>query len=118
MVIKAIESIRKVSNNDVVISNEIRRELILEVINNGTNVLFQNLYLELKNKEYNKAKEIIEDELFFEQVNSNTMKNLIEGFVNTNNKENFINNLEKSYVKKGIKGIAFSWFPIILGKVA
>ena len=67
-------------------------------------------------KDFKKINNIISKKLFFEMVVIGLDNELISAYERQINKKYFMDELRKSYIIRGVKGIQFAWMPIILRK--
>ena len=75
--------------------------------------LFFNLEKALLKRDLDKVEEIISKKLFFEVPCVGLAYKMIKAYENHTNKKYFIDELKKSYLIRGIKGVQFAWIPIL-----
>ena len=54
--------------------------------------------------------------MFFEEIFEGYEKEIIKAYESQADKEQFLRDLKKSYIMRGVKGFQFAWMPIILRK--
>lgn len=115
MVIKTIE---KINNKcvGVIEANKLRMKMIQDNIKdlNLIDSLFSSLEEAILKKSIKEINAIISMKLFFEEICEGIEHEIINAYERQTNKQKFIDELKKSYIIRGVKGIQFSWMPIIL----
>ena len=114
MIIKVIDDII-VEEANVVEVNKIRMRNIQSNICNLA--LVDNLFLDLEKfiliKDVAAIEEIISKKLFFEIPCKRLGLKIINVYEKYDNKKYFLDELKKSYLMRGVKGIMFAWMPIL-----
>ena len=114
MIIKAIDEIAT-SGASAIESNKIRMKNIQKNIYNLTLVdkLFFELEKAILKRDMVEVENIICKKLFFEIHCLGLGSKIIEVYENHANKKYFIDELKKSYIIRGVKGMLFTWMPIL-----
>ena len=114
MIIKAIDEIAT-SGASAIESNKIRMKNIQKNIYNLTLVdkLFFELEKAILKRDMVEVENIICKKLFFEIPCLGLSSKIIEVYENHANKKYFIDELKKSYIIRGVKGMLFTWMPIL-----
>ena len=117
MIIKTIDEIN-IQCENVIEANKLRMNKIQDNLINLASVetMFIDLEKAILKKDFKKINNIISKKLFFEMVVIWLDNELISAYERQINKKFFMDELRKSYIIRGIKGIQFAWMPIILRK--
>lgn len=114
MIIKPIDDIVTPGANIIEI-NKLRMKNIQENIYDL--VLIDKLFLSLEKaileRDVYKINEIVSRKLFFEVPCKGIETKIIDSYKKHTNKKYFIDELKKSYIVRGVKGIQFAWIPIL-----
>lgn len=114
MIIKPIDDIVTPGANIIEI-NKVRMKNIQDNIYNF--MLIDKLFLDLEKailkRDVPEIEEIIGKKLFFEIPCVGFSSKMIDVYEEHTNKKYFIDELKKSYMIRGIKGIQFAWIPIL-----
>lgn len=114
MVIKTTEIINSKGLN-IIESNKLRMNMIKDNLNDL--IKLENTFLALEKailtKDKIEIKNIISDNLYYEILCIGFEDKLITVYEKHSNKKHFIDELRKSYITRGIKGIQFSWMPLL-----
>lgn len=114
MIIKAIDNII-VEGASII---EISKTRMKYIQNNICDLaLVDNLFLDLEKfilkKDVNEIEEIISSKMFYEVPCKGLGLKIIGIYENHTNKKDFLDELKKSYILRGVKGIMFAWMPIL-----
>ena len=114
MIIKAIDDII-VDGASIIEINKIRMKNIQNNIYNLDLVdkLFLDLEKSIIKKDVVKVEDIVSKKLFFETPCKGLGDRMINTYNTYDNKNCFLDELKKSYIRHGIKGIMFAWMPIL-----
>ena len=114
MIIKPIDGI-VTPGASIVEINKIRMKKIQSNIYDFVLIdkLFFNLEKALLKRDLDKVEEIISKKLFFEVPCVGLADKMIKAYENHTNKKYFIDELKKSYITRGVKGVQFTWIPIL-----
>lgn len=114
MFIKPMKEIY-LEEDDITSANEKRINIIRNNIENKVFMeeTFKNLKLSLEKETKAETLKILKFKLFLEEINLNLITVIHRVFNLSNNKEDLIEELKKSYKNKGVKGIVFSWTPVL-----
>ena len=117
MIIRTIEEIN-IQCENVIEANKLRMNKIQDNLINLASVetMFIDLEKAILKKDFKKINNIISKKLFFEMVVIGLDNELIRAYERQINKKYFMDELRKSYIIRGVKGIQFAWMPIILRK--
>lgn len=114
MIIKPIEKI-VIPGASVIEINKIRMKNIQKNILDFK--LIDELFLDLEKailkRDLVKINEIVGEKLFYEIPCKGLDTKIIEAYENHTNKKYLIDELKKSYIVRGVKGIQFAWIPIL-----
>ena len=114
MIIKTTEKISSKGLN-MIEANKLRMNMIKENLNDL--IKLENVFLDLEKailtKDKAEIKNIVSDNLYYEVLCVGFENKLIAAYEKQNNKKYFIDELRKSYIIRGVKGIQFSWMPIL-----
>ncbi len=114
MIIKPVKTITN-NHEGIVVHNKMRMKHIQGNLESyiKTGMLFATLEKELKNKNEDGVRVLVQEKLFFEEIQNGFEIELIETYAAHNDKDRFIEDLQKSYIKRGVKGFNSAWTPII-----
>ena len=114
MIIKVIDEIAA-SGENVIEINKIRMKKIQDNLYDLT--LVDNLFLELEKsilkRDIAEIENVICKKLFFEMPCIGISSKIIDVYEGHANKKYFIDELKKSYIIRGVKGMLFTWMPIL-----
>lgn len=114
MIIKSINEIIT-PGASVIEINKLRMKNIQDNIYDF--VLIDKLFLDLEKailkRDVPEIEEIVGKKLFFEIPCAGLSSKMIDVYEEHTNKKYFIDELKKSYIVRGIKGIQFAWIPIL-----
>lgn len=114
MIIKAIDNI-VTDGVSIIEINKTRMKYIQNTIYDLS--LVDNLFLDLEKfilvKDVAAIEEIISKKLFFEIPCKGLGLKIINVYEKYDNKKYFLDELKKSYLMRGVKGIMFTWMPIL-----
>lgn len=117
MIIKTIDEI-SIQCENVVEANKLRMKNIQNNIKDlaAIEITFFSLEKAILRRDIESINNIISKRLFFEKVCTDFECELINSYEKQINKKYFMDELRKSYVMRGAKGLQFAWMPIILRK--
>ena len=117
MIIKTIDEIN-IQCENVIEANKLRMNKIQDNLMNLASVetMFIDLEKAILKKDFKEINNIISKKLFFEMVIIGFENELISSYEKQINKKFFMDELRKSYILRGVKGLQFAWMPIILRK--
>lgn len=117
MIIKTIDEIN-IQCENVIEANKLRMNKIQDNLMNLASVetMFIDLEKAILKKDFKEINNIISKKLFFEMVIIGFENELINSYEKQINKKFFMDELRKSYILRGVKGLQFAWMPIILRK--
>jgi hypothetical protein len=100
---------------DIIFANKKRVSNIIEILNNldKLNIEFDNLNSQLSKGDVDKVLQIVEN-IFFQQVDIDLIKALINLYSNSTNKNNLMQELKELYIAHATKGIEIAWYCFIL----
>lgn len=75
--------------------------------------IFSRLESSLKHGNLDMVMTIIMNELFYEVVSSSFVMDVYKSYINSNDRELFIDKLKESYIIRGIKSARFAWTPLV-----
>ncbi|MBQ9014018.1 MAG: hypothetical protein IJ094_10800 [Bacilli bacterium] len=114
MVIKTTEIINS-KGLSIIESNKLRMNMIKDNLNDL--IKLENVFLELEKailtRDKQEIKNIVSDNLYYEILCEGFEDKIIDTYEKQNNKKHFIDELRRSYIIRGVKGIQFSWTPIL-----
>jgi hypothetical protein len=114
MIIKATDKI-VIPGASIIEINKIRMKNIQNNIYDLSLVdkLFSSLEKAILKRDIAELEKIIGEQLFFEVPCNNLGSKMIDVYDEHVNKKYFIDELKKSYMIRGVKGIQFTWMPIL-----
>ena len=114
MIIKAISEIAT-DGASIIEINKVRMKKIQENLYNFSTVdkLFIDLEKSILKRDVVEIEKIIYEKLFFEIPCIGAATKIIDVYENHANKKYFIDELKKSYLIRGVKGMQFAWIPIL-----
>lgn len=117
MTIKTIDEI-SIQCENVIEANKLRMKSIQNNIKDldMIEIIFLSLEKAISRRDIESINNIISKRLFFEKVCTGFENELINSYEKQENKKYFMDELRKSYVIRGVKGLQFAWMPIILRK--
>ena len=114
MIIKATDKI-VTPGASVIEINKVRMKNIQNNIYDLSLVdkLFSSLEKAILKRDIAELEKIIAEQLFFEVPCNGLSSKIIDVYDEHVNKKYFIDELKKSYMVRGVKGIQFTWMPIL-----
>jgi hypothetical protein len=117
MFIKPLEKFY-IPGGNIIESNKLRMRNIQKNISNM--MIIEDLFYRLKEaiiaKDIVAISVIVSENMFFEEIFEGYEKEIIKAYESQADKEQFLRDLKKSYIMRGVKGFQFAWMPIILRK--
>ena len=117
MFIKPVEKFY-IPGGNIIEANKLRMRSIQKNISNM--MIIEDLFYRLKEalieKDIIAISVIVSESMFFEEIFEGYETEIIKAYESQKNKEQFLRDLKKSYMIRGVKGFQFAWMPIILRK--
>lgn len=115
MIIKALQEIIYECDNDLLAASKIRVFNVKKAMNDEltTKAAFDLLKQALDKGDLHYAKSVISGKLFYEEIDDESIRDLYNKYIQKEDKESFIDELNQSFLVRGYKGYNFCWTYII-----